>query len=174
MILDFLICLLYNLQEKGMKNIIHKSIWAISLICILISCSQYSADELLSAPEQIEIGGRSYILGSYLWRGFMPICPPDGESLCGKIVIIATDSLPFPSSLDADHVWVINGEDVWDTDLVDRKIPWGQEYRMEKSLKDNGPKWGPEIYVDVVVEIDYSEDGIYLLKADSQWIIKGM
>ena len=151
-----------------MKNIIRKSIWAISLICILISCSQYPMDELLSAPEKIEIDGREYILETGLYRDFFPPMPPSG--LGGSIYIIALDSLQFPSSLDASHLWVIKDDDVWDTYLIERVIPGDQIYKMKKRIRDEGPDWGPHIYVDVVVEIVNDENGSYLLRADSQWI----
>ncbi len=45
------------------------------LIGILISCSQYSIDELLSVPEQIEIDSRKYILETGLYRNFQPTRP---------------------------------------------------------------------------------------------------
>lgn len=141
-------------------------------IGILISCSQYSIDELLSAPEQIEIDSREYILETGLYRDFQPVCPADGRPLSGVIWVVAIDSLSFPSSLDADHVWIINNNDVWDTDLVDRVIPYEYEYKMQKRTKGDGPKWGPDIYVDVVVQIIDEEDNAYLLRASDQEIFR--
>ena len=141
-------------------------------IGILISCSQYPIDELLSAPEQIEIDSREYILETSLYRDFHPICPPDGQPLWGFIWVVAVDSLSFPVSLDADHVWIINNNDVWDTDLVDREIPYEYEYKMQKRTKGDGPKWGPDIYVDVVVQIIDEEGNAYLLRASDQEIFR--
>ena len=168
MALDFLLCLAYNLQEKVMKNSIRHSIWTIALICTFVSCSRYSLDELLSAPEKIEIHDREYILETVLFRSFRMIGDPSG--LCGPIFVVALDSLQFPSSLDADHIWVINGSDVWDTGLKNREIPYGYEYKMKKWTKEEGPDWGPDIYVNVVVEVVNDENGSYLLRADSQLI----
>jgi len=138
---------------------------------ITISCRKYSVDDLLTAPEDLLINNREYILESCLWRDFQPICPPDGQPLIGVIIVIATDSLQFPSSLDADHVWVINGNDVWDTELINRYSPYGQEYKIVKRTKDSGPKWGPGIYVDVVVQL-IDDDSTYLLRASNQYIIR--
>ena len=151
-----------------MKKIIFQNVWLVCLICALISCSKYSIDELLSAPEKIEIDGREYILETALYRNFFPPEPPGG--LHGPIFVVALDSLQFPSSLDADHIWVINGNDVWSTGLINREIPHGEEYKMKIWTKDEGPDWGPHIYVDVAVEIVHDENGSYLLRADSQWI----
>lgn len=140
----------------------------IPLMCIAVSCSQYSIDELLSAPEKIEIDDREYILETNLFRNFFPVGPPTG--LVGYIYFISLDSLQFPSSLDANHLWVINGCDIWDTDLIERIIPGDKIYRMQKRINEEGPDWGPDIYVNVVVEVVNDENGSYLLRADSQYI----
>jgi hypothetical protein len=137
---------------------------------MIIFCSKYSLDELSSAPEKIEIDGREYLLETYLVRDFMPSCPPDGRSLRALIFIVAIDSLPFPSSLDADSLWVIKENDLWITTLTDYDAPINYEYKLSKRAQEEGPKWGPEIYVDVVVRIVDDEDGTYLLRAADQWI----
>ncbi len=162
-----------RLLSATLKNSLYYSKYTIIfLIGILISCSQYPIDELLSAPEQIEIDSRKYILETGLYRDFQPICPLDGRPLWGLIWVVAVDSLSFPSSLNADHVWIINNNDVWDTDLVNREIPYGYEYKMKKRIKGDGPKWGPDIYVAVVVQIIDEEDNAYLLRASDQEIIR--
>lgn len=88
----------------------------------------------------------------------------------GIIYVIATDSLPFPSSLDADVAWVIKGNDVWGTGLEDFEMPPLYEHILEKRTAEGGPKWGPHIYVDVVVRIIDDQDSTYLLKASDIWI----
>ena len=152
-----------------MKSI-YRTTWLLSLVSILISCTQYPADELLSAPEQIEIDGREYMLDAHLNRDFFLPCPPNGRPLTCVIYIIATDSLPFPSSLDADVAWVIKGSDVWSTELEDFEMPPLYEYKLKKIAAEEGPKWGPHIYVDVVVRIIDDQDSTYLLKASDIWI----
>jgi hypothetical protein len=127
--------------------------------------------ELLSAPEQIEIDGREYVLEVYPWRDFQPICPPDGEPLRVAIWVTATDLLPFPSSIDANRLWVINGQQVWETEFDPQEIrlePY-REHQLGK-IAGNGPKWGPGIYVDVIVRVIDSDNSVYFLKASDQWI----
>lgn len=130
-------------------------------------------DDLLSAPEQIKINGREYVLQTELSRNFMPwATPPGGGPLIGAITVIALDSLPIPSKQDATHIWIINGDDLWDSGLINRSIPYGYEYEMKKRIEDPGPKWDTGIYVDVVVEVLGDDGTAYLLMADSQVVAK--
>ena len=147
-----------------------------TLFCILIfSCnspfSPTDIDTLLSSPEQVEINSRRYTLETYLWRDFMPSTPPDGKPLIALIRVIAIDLLPFPSTLDANRLWVINGQEVWETEFSDEEIPTNpnRKHQLEKIAR-NGPKWGPGIYVDVVVRIIDYKNKTYLLKALNQYI----
>lgn len=126
-------------------------------------------DVLLSAPEQVEIDGRKYILETSLWRDFMPVCPPDGEALIALIWVTAVDSLEFPSSVDADWLWVIKDEELWRTKLSNEQRPAYDDYKLEKFARE-GPKWGPKIFVDVVVRLVDKEKRTYLLKTSDQWI----
>jgi hypothetical protein len=111
-------------------------------------------DILLSAPEQLEIDGRKYVLETSLNRDFMPICPPDGKPLIALIWLTATDSLEFPASINADQLWIIRDQEVWETKFsneVKPKEPY-RKHQLEKIARD-GPKWGPRLQVEVVVRI---------------------
>lgn len=130
---------------------------------------QSDIEELLSAPEKIDINGREYVLETFLWRDFMPICPPDGRSLIAIILVTATDGLPFPSSIDTDLIFVVNEQLVWEAQLSGEPSPPYGEHQLKKVARD-GPKWGPKIYVDVVVRIIDDENNTYLLRASDQWI----
>ena len=154
-----------------MKRSIYWTTWLLCLFSILFSCIQYPADELLSAPEQIEIDGREFILDADLVRDFFPPHPPNGRPLYGIIYVIATDSLQFPSSLDANFAWVIKDNDVWGTGLEDG-MPSFYEYILKKRTTEEGPKCGPDIYVDVVVRIIDDYDSTYLLKVSDVWILR--
>ena len=146
------------------------------IIIVLISrCDIFgpktTIETLLSTPEQIEIEGRMYILETYLWRDFMPISPPDGKPLIAIIWVTAIDSLRFPSSIEATKLWVISGEEIWETKFSDEERPQlpHREHQLEKVAR-NGPKWGPGIYVDVVVRIIDESRNFYLLRASNQYI----
>jgi hypothetical protein len=140
-------------------------------ILFILSCAKYSRDELLTAPEQVEINGREYILEPLVYRDYQPFSGRDGPPLYAGIDVIAIDSLPIPSKLDASHIWIINGDEIWDTDLIDRYISYDREYIMQKKAEGSGPHWDTGIYVDVVIEMIY-DGSAYLLRADSQVIAR--
>ena len=132
-------------------------VFIIISICLFIMCSRYDLDELLAAPEKIEIDSREYVLDAGLGRDGV------GSLLYASTYIIAVDSQPFPSSLDADSMYVINEGDVWAVALIDGEPPPEENYKIRKHAKDEGPEWGPDIYVDVVVRL-VDPDSFYLLK----------
>jgi hypothetical protein len=105
------------------------------------------------APELVEIDGREYTLAASMWRDFMPMAPPDGESLVAILKVSPSDMIPLPVDLAIDHVWVLNGQKQW-------SVPVGQPSgtgqapatHLEQSIR-GGPKWGPGIKVDVVARL---------------------
>ncbi|MDI9576942.1 MAG: hypothetical protein QM398_02260 [Thermoproteota archaeon] len=132
-----------------------------------------SVDELLSAPEQIEIENRQYVLEPSLGRDFMPKVdgPSDGGPLTALIRITATDQQDFPSSISLNRLWVIkSSEEVWETTFTNETITPPYDYQLEKTARD-GPKWDTNSQVDVVVEILH-ENNVYLLKASNQTIYR--
>ncbi|MBN1695433.1 hypothetical protein JW879_08540 [candidate division WOR-3 bacterium] len=139
--------------------------------CKLFELSGPSIEELLDAPEQIEIDDREYILETYLWRDFMPVSPPDGQPLIALIWVTAIDSLAFPSSIDANRLYIVNDEQLWETEFSDedRPVNPSREHQLEKIARD-GPKWGPNIQVEVIVKVVDGENNTYLLRASDQWI----
>jgi hypothetical protein len=125
-------------------------------------------EELQSAPEKITLGNREFILETDLARNFQPISPPGGGPLMASIYVTATDSLKFPSNINADRIWVVNGSKVWESNFEGSDPPHSI-YQLAKGAH-NGPKWGPDIYVDVVVRLIGSDGQKHLLKASHQWI----
>jgi hypothetical protein len=141
--------------------------------CKLFESSEPSIQDLIAAPEQIEIDGREYILETYLWRDFMPVSPPDGQPLIALIWVTATDSLSFSSSIDASRLWVINGQLLWETEFSEEDRPDNpnREHQLEKIARF-GPKWGPDIQVEAIVRVIDGENNTYLLRAADQWIYR--
>ncbi|MGB7055383.1 MAG: hypothetical protein WBE28_08705 [bacterium] len=142
---------------------------------LLPTCTNYpnyDIDKLLSAPQQIEIDNREFALETFMWRDFQPICPPDGQPMIAIIWVVATDSLPFPSTIDFDYLWVIKDEDnIWVTDFEENETKI-QDNRLEKVARD-GPKWKVRpnpLYVDAVVRTKDAAGNTYLLRAADQII----
>jgi hypothetical protein len=148
----------------------------ILLILFILSCDlmephpSVPPDELLSAPEKILIDNREFILETYMWRDFQPVSPPDGKPLIAIVWITAVDSLAIPAELDATRLWIIKDREVWETPFSDEDRGHVPDHKLEKVAR-NGPKWGPNITVDVVVRVVDKRNGRqYLLRASEQYI----
>ncbi len=153
-----------------LSNRKYLAVVAVSTLFVCNRFYDYPLDELLTAPEQIEINGREFVLETALWRDFMPgpQAPPDGSPLNVIAYVVAIDSLSFPTSLDADLLWVIKDDaDMWVTAL-ESEMPT-HNYELKKSAQD-GPKWGPDIYVDVAIRVVDQDGRTYLLRAADQLI----
>jgi hypothetical protein len=141
----------------------------IILVGIPLTPSIVSLQDLQAAPEKIEINGTEYTLETYLQRDFMPICPPDGRPLVALVKVKAPGETAISSKIDATRLWVVNGVEIWETELASKEGPTTGD-TLEKVGRD-GPKWEPEITVAVVVRImDLKSGKSYLLKASNQYI----
>jgi hypothetical protein len=124
--------------------------------------------ELRAAPSAIEAGGVRLTLSASLWRDFMPPSPEDGRPLIAVARVQTADQIPVPTNLRATDVWVVLGSDVW-------RAPFREERPRSDTAPDyevvarDGPKWGPDVTVDLVVRLT---DGrrAWLLRAADQRI----
>lgn len=155
---------------------------AVALALALVGCatgdgfspSVVRIDELpegttvASAPTELELDSRIYKLQTYLWRDFMPPAGPEGSLLMAVVKIIAVDGQPLPQDLDADLLYVLNGNEAWVTKFAGEARPPGEPY-LEKSARD-GPRWGPDILVDVAIRLTGAGGPIGYLRAVDQQI----
>ena len=157
----------------------HLLLIALAIIVVLSSCKKEDkkdsirpdskfAQELRSSPETIIIGSNYLMLTTYLWRDFMPIAEEDGSKLFCNTRLTDVDQVAISSSITLNKLYVINGDEVWTTNYS--KTSNNISYILEGAAKD-GPKWGPEIEVDVVCEFANSGT-VYRILAKSQWINK--
>ncbi|HZH86281.1 MAG TPA: hypothetical protein VFD77_03120 [Brumimicrobium sp.] len=107
---------------------------------------------LKASPESIVIGSDSLVLKTYIWRDFMPIAEENGSPMFCINFLTDKDSLNIEQSIILKKQYVINGEKVWTSDYTEVKDP--SSFYMEGYIS-GGPKWGPDIYVDVVCEFKY-------------------
>jgi hypothetical protein len=128
-------------------------------------------ETLLSAPEQVAVGGRTLTLETFVWRDFMPGGPPDGSELMAVALITAQDQRPYPIGLNADKIWVIYGDEVWEADFTEESGPPDQVrlYQLQKNAY-GGPKWEIGIEVEVVVRLVPAVGARQLLRASAQKI----
>lgn len=137
--------------------------------CKSPTVSLTAGNDLSTAAREVVVSGQQYTLSTTLWRDFQPISPPDGKPLTALVNIIETGSRAIPTDLKADSIWVMNGDEIWGTLFSSETRPENSPHILEKIARD-GPKWGPDIAVDVVVRLVDSNEKTYLLRADDQMI----
>ncbi len=125
-------------------------------------------NELLSSPDTLKIENQKIVMRTYLWRDFMPISPPNGKPLIALVYIETIDSSTISPSISADAIYVVNGTEVWKSYFSKEAAGEQKPFRIIKIARD-GPKWGPGIYVDVVVSLRINGANC-LLKAPHQYI----
>lgn len=127
--------------------------------------------DLEQAPDTIEVDGKQVYLSTEMWRNFMPIAPPDGYPLYAILYLTTADSSQFPASVSADAFWMVYQNEVWRSYFTAEPVysHLQRPYRLVKIAKD-GPKWGPGVYVDVVVRVFDAHQTAHLLRAGRQYI----
>ena len=105
---------------------------------------------IFTASEEVNVGGITYSLETYMYRDFMPISPPDGRPLIVIIRVHALGVNDFPLSTIIERLWLIDGSNIISTLPTEKYSVDGNTFRMAFL---NGPKWGPDIFVDVIVKL---------------------
>lgn len=157
-----------------MKRIITSIFLFLFPILIFIQCSEdvtetapYIPIELLkAAPESLYVENKVIKLSTYMWVDMMPSTDPNPKRDYLVITYIATnDSTEFPTSLDADYVYIVYNNEVSSSDLKYDEFYQDDFMIVKKAVVE--PKWGISIYTDVVVSIKYKGKKI-LLRAKDQ------
>jgi hypothetical protein len=144
-----------------------------------------SINDLRKAPTEVVLEGRSLSLSTYLWRDFMPGIAPmiDGKPMIAVLKVATSDKKSFPSGVRIDRAWVLFGEQMWETSEFreqsedptnnkDSNESWVNcpDSPVCEAVARGGPKWGPGIFVDVVVQLTDREGRHYLLQARKQYV----
>jgi hypothetical protein len=127
------------------------------------------AEELLHAPDTVSFDGKVLYLATALWRDFQPVAPPSGRPLIAVLRSTTADISHIPASVSADAAWIVYSNRVWAANLMDDRP--GAPYELLKSARD-GPLWGPNVFVDVVVRVSGSAGTSLLLRAPHQLIAR--
>ena len=123
---------------------------------------------IFTALEEVNVGNITYSLETYMWRDFMPISPPDGKPLIVIIWVHALGVDDFPLSTIIERLWLIDGSYITSTLHTEEYSVNGNTLEM---VFRNGPKWGPGIFVDVIVKLIDMDFG-FCVKAVNQTIHK--
>jgi hypothetical protein len=124
---------------------------------------------LQAAPDTIVVQGRSLTLSAFLWRDFMPISPPDGKPLVAIVTITALDTARLPASISCDVVWIVYSGEIWKA-WLQREASGNVKPNQMSLMARDGPKWGPNVFVDVIVRVSGDSGQARLLRAPRQWI----
>jgi hypothetical protein len=116
------------------------------------------------APRLVSADGATLRLEAALWRDFQPSSPPDGKPLIAGLRVLTIDGASIPSTLRADSVWIYNGAAVWAASVTEEQSRSAGGSFFEVVAR-NGPKWGPGIEVDVVVQLRDAAGHALLLQA---------
>lgn len=116
-----------------------------------------------ATSDTLVIGDQAFVLTCSLWRDFQPVSPPGGKPMIGVVVLREVDSQPIEGDLELTHLWVIYGELYWSTEYTSEVIPDVPEYMRVRIARD-GPKWGPDITVDVVSEVTDRNGRAYYIR----------
>lgn len=123
-------------------------------------------EELLSAPESISFQNQSLELETTVYLNLQPIVSK--SPMVTLINIQTTDSSAILLDIKPKSVYVVKESDVWKSFFSSDKRPETEPFRISEVARE-GPKWGPNIYVDVVVMFELNNRS-YLLKASNQFI----
>ena len=144
-----------------------------------------SINDLRKSPTRIVLDGKSLSLSAYLWRDFMPSIPSmiDGKPMIAVFKVATSDKKSFPGGIRIERAWVLFGEQMWETSDFREQLggPTNNKDSSEKwincadapvceAVARGGPKWGPGVYVDVVVRLIDREGRQHLLQAPKQYV----
>lgn len=118
---------------------------------------------LRRAPTSIAVGEKILVLRTTLWRDFMPIAPVDGQPMVGIFGVETDDHSPFPAGVSIERAWVLKGSLAWVPELTNDPL-YDPAPSQRAMIGRNGPKWGPAITVEVIVEIELPDGRRRLLR----------
>jgi hypothetical protein len=140
---------------------VHLRLALFAVTCMIVGAC--TTDRAL-APRIVSMDGATLRLEASLWRDFQPISPPDGKPLIASLRLLTVDGASIPSTLRADSVWIYNGAAVWSASVTEEQSRSAGASFFEVVAR-NGPKWGPGIEVDVVVQLHDAAGQPFLLQA---------
>jgi len=145
---------------------------SLSLLAIPACQNPFSPiKDLNQIPEVITVDGIKITMDCFLYRDLMPGIGPDGSGLIAVITLTAEDINSFPDYITADKLYVIYGEETWETSLADEIRPRDSVHLNQIELvARNGPKLPVETKVEVVVRVTIKGSGYRYIKALNQKI----
>lgn len=125
------------------------------------------AEELRLNPDTIKIDSIDLTLSTSLYRDFMPISEENGRKMACINNLTVSKNASILNQITLKRQYLINGNEIW-------TASYNKVEKTNNSITGtviNGPKWGPNINVDVVSEFEMNGN-IYKILAKSQLITR--
>ncbi|MFZ2322485.1 MAG: hypothetical protein WAV89_02190 [Ignavibacteriaceae bacterium] len=132
----------------------------------VLTPSDISVEELLSAPEIVSFENQSLKLETTLYLNLQPIVSKN--PMVTLISLQTIDSSVILSNIKAKAVYVVKDGEVWKSFFSSDKRTETEPFKISEVARE-GPNWGPNIYVDVIVMFELNNKN-YLIKASNQFI----
>ena len=138
------------------------------LFCLLaivaIGCHKVPYDDMMNAPQAVEIDDQTFTLDGGAGRDFFGDPGGSGSPLVVIVTLTGSDTTkPMPSTPWADHVWVIRSPyEVWEATLRPPSDTTSK-YRIYYSAT-GGPKWPTGISVGVAALFRSGDGRTWLLR----------
>lgn len=145
-----------------------KYVITFTTLIILISCEKEGINEsniridkeLISelnskSYDTLIIESNRFVLDAYLWRDFMPVSPSDGKPMISINWLRDIDSTEISDNIDLIEQYVVYNDSIWISEYENESSSTQPDFKIEKISRE-GPKWGPEIYVDVISKVRVS------------------
>jgi len=122
------------------------------------------AAELRLNSDTLWLGENTVTLNTYVYRDFMPIAEENGSPLISVCILADINNLPFLEPVVMLKQFVIYDDLVWSSEFeqITETTPFAYN-----GVSRGGPKWGPDISVDVVCEFSY-QGALYRIIARDQ------
>lgn len=135
---------------------------AFIFIIILVLFSSCNANELRTSPTIVTINGSALSVDAYIWRDYMPPTDSNGDPMRSTVTLNLVSGPEILNQIHLVRQYVLNGDEVWAADLYDLTI----NSSSYSGTSIGGPKWGPDILVDVVLEFTYEGKSYKVLVQD--------
>jgi ATP sulfurylase len=122
-------------------------------------------EALLTSPEMLNIDNYLLKVESDIWRDFMPPSDSSGRALTARVLLSERNQRTLDNSLQLEKIYLINKTELWSKsfDTFDNSSP----YQVTGTAR-NGPKWGPNITVDLICEFSFKGESYRLLAKDQE------
>jgi hypothetical protein len=125
-------------------------------------------------PEQVDVFGETLVINTEAYRDFMPgnSTLPQGSPLMVHIEVKSTKRGRLPPLLVPEWVAVIHGDQIWVTPGAIENLSYGFGNSDRYVVRARyGPLWGPDIEVDVLLQLRDRDGAAYRLRSTGVSVI---